>query len=65
MGCLVQEVVGRPYRDYFLPALSGVAFSQNGYCWNKEIHKKDGLVRLVMGSAPGRSGGATSGSSPP
>ncbi len=49
MALLVQEVVGLQYQDYYLPALAGVGFSQNGYCWNKEINKKDGLVRLVMG----------------
>jgi hypothetical protein len=49
MALLVQEVVGLPYRRYWLPALAGVAFSQNGYCWNKEIAKKDGLVRMVFG----------------
>ena len=49
MALLVQEIVGTAYRDYYLPALAGVAFSQNGYCWNKEINKKDGLVRLVFG----------------
>lgn len=49
MALVIQEVVGLEYKGYFLPALSGVAFSQNGYCWNKEINKKDGLVRLVMG----------------
>jgi hypothetical protein len=49
MALLVQEVVGRPYGRYWLPALSGVGFSQNGYCWNKDIGKRDGLVRLVFG----------------
>ena len=49
MALLVQEVVGRRYGEYYLPALAGVGFSQNGYCWNKEINKKDGLVRLVFG----------------
>lgn len=49
MALLVQEVVGERYQYYYLPAMAGVAFSQNGYCWNKEINKKDGLVRLVMG----------------
>lgn len=49
MALLVQEVVGRPYRHYWLPAMAGVGFSQNGYCWNREMLKKDGLVRLVFG----------------
>ena len=49
MALLVQEVVGRAYRHYWLPAMAGVGFSQNGYCWNDEMRKKDGLVRLVFG----------------
>lgn len=49
MGLLIQEVVGQKYLNYYLPAMAGVGFSQNGYCWNKEISKKDGLVRLVFG----------------
>jgi hypothetical protein len=49
MALLVQEVVGRPYRHYWLPAAAGVGFSQNGYCWNKQMAKRDGLVRLVFG----------------
>jgi pyruvate,water dikinase len=49
MALLVQEVVGRAYGHYWLPAMAGVGFSQNGYCWNREMLKKDGLVRLVFG----------------
>ncbi|PIU55015.1 MAG: hypothetical protein COS89_08495 [Deltaproteobacteria bacterium CG07_land_8_20_14_0_80_38_7] len=49
MALLVQEVVGTRYEKYYLPAMAGVGFSQNGYCWNKEINKSDGLVRLVFG----------------
>lgn len=49
MAVLIQEVVGTAFKNYYLPAAAGVGFSQNGYCWNKEINKKDGLVRLVFG----------------
>lgn len=49
MALVIQPVVGRRYGNYFLPAMAGVGFSQNGYCWNKEIKKGDGLVRLVFG----------------
>jgi hypothetical protein len=49
MAVLLQEIVGSTYRNYYPPAMAGVAFSQNGYCWNKEINKKDGLVRLIFG----------------
>lgn len=49
MALVIQGVVGRRYEGYYLPAMAGVAFSQNGYSWNKEISRKDGLVRLVFG----------------
>ncbi len=49
MAIVIQEVVGQSFGRYFFPALSGVGFSQNGYCWNKNIKKHDGLVRLVFG----------------
>lgn len=49
MAILIQEVVGQKYKNYYLPAMAGVAFSQNGYCWNKSIKKEDGLIRLVFG----------------
>lgn len=49
MAILLQEAVGREYGGYFLPLMAGVGFSSNGYCWNKEIKKDDGLVRLVFG----------------
>jgi len=49
MAILLQEAVGLEYEGYFLPLMAGVGFSQNGYCWNKEIRKEDGLVRLVFG----------------
>lgn len=49
MALLIQQVVGKKYKNYYLPAMAGVAFSQNGYCWNREIKKEDGLVRLVFG----------------
>jgi hypothetical protein len=49
MAVLVQEVVGLPFKRFWLPAVAGVGFSQNGYCWNSDMKKKDGLVRLVFG----------------
>lgn len=49
MAVVIQGVVGRRYKHYYLPAMAGVAFSQNGYCWNKDMRKEDGLVRLVFG----------------
>jgi len=49
MAVVVQEVVGRTFNGYFLPAMAGVGFSQNGYCWTDDIKRSDGLVRLVFG----------------
>lgn len=49
MAILVQEAIGSEYQGYFLPLMAGVGFSQNGYRWNPEIKKEDGLVRLVFG----------------
>ena len=49
MGIMIQEVVGRGSVDYFLPAFSGVAFSNNEFRWSSRIKREDGLVRLVPG----------------
>ena len=49
MGIMIQEVVGRPVGKYFLPACSGVAFSNNEFRWSARIRRSDGLIRLVPG----------------
>jgi hypothetical protein len=49
MGILVQEVVGQRVGKYFLPACSGVAFSNNEFRWSARISRSDGLIRLVPG----------------
>lgn len=49
MAILLQEAIGREYQGYFMPLMAGVGFSQSGYCWNKEIKREEGLVRLVFG----------------
>jgi hypothetical protein len=49
MGIMLQEVVGQSIGKYFLPACSGVAFSNNEYRWSPRIKRGDGLVRLVPG----------------
>lgn len=49
MGILIQEVVGTRVGKYFLPAFSGVAFSNNEFRWSPRIKREDGLVRLVPG----------------
>ncbi|HSE47822.1 MAG TPA: PEP/pyruvate-binding domain-containing protein [Terriglobales bacterium] len=49
MGVLIQEVVGKQVGKYFLPAWSGVAFSNNEFRWSARIERSDGLARLVPG----------------
>jgi hypothetical protein len=49
MGILIQEVVGQAVGKYFLPACSGVAFSNNEFRWSARISRRDGLIRLVPG----------------
>jgi pyruvate,water dikinase len=49
MGIMIQEVVGQPVGKYFLPACSGVAFSNNEFRWSERIKREDGLIRLVPG----------------
>ena len=49
MGIMIQEVVGQEVDDYFLPACSGVAFSNNEFRWSARIRREDGLIRLVPG----------------
>ena len=49
MGIMIQEVVGQKVGKYFLPACSGVAFSNNEFRWSARISRGDGLVRLVPG----------------
>lgn len=49
MGVLIQKVVGRKYRQYFLPLWAGVAFSRNEFPWSPRIRREDGLARMVFG----------------
>ena len=49
MAILVQRVAGMPYKNYFFPALAGVAFSRNLYAWTNRIDPKQGVIRLVFG----------------
>jgi hypothetical protein len=49
MGIMLQEVVGTRVGRYFLPAFSGVAFSNNEFRWSPRIKREDGLIRLVPG----------------
>ncbi len=49
MGIMIQEVVGQTLGKYFLPACSGVAFSNNEFRWSARIKRGDGLIRMVPG----------------
>ncbi|MHC4949312.1 MAG: PEP/pyruvate-binding domain-containing protein [Planctomycetota bacterium] len=49
MGILIQEVVGTRVGDYFMPACSGVAFSNNEFRWSPRLQREDGLIRMVPG----------------
>ncbi len=49
MGVMIQEVVGTRIGEHFLPAFSGVAFSNNEFRWSARIKRDDGLLRLVPG----------------
>ena len=49
MGIMIEEVVGSAVGKYFLPACSGVAFSNNEFRWSARIKRGDGLIRLVPG----------------
>jgi hypothetical protein len=49
MGILIQQVVGSRIGKYFLPAFSGVAFSNNEFRWSPRIKRRDGLLRMVPG----------------
>ncbi len=46
---MIQEVVGTRVGRYFLPAFSGVAFSNNEFRWSPRIRREDGLLRIVPG----------------
>ena len=49
MGILIQEVVGTRVGRYWLPAFSGVGFSNNEFRWSARIKREDGLLRMVPG----------------
>lgn len=49
MGIMIQEVVGTRVGKYYLPAFSGVAFTNNEFRWSPRIKREDGLVRIVPG----------------
>ncbi|HEU0295942.1 MAG TPA: PEP/pyruvate-binding domain-containing protein [Anaerolineales bacterium] len=49
MAILLQEVQGERHRQYFFPALAGVAYSYSPIVWNTALKREEGFMRLVMG----------------
>jgi hypothetical protein len=49
MALLVQRVTGSLFKDLYMPAAAGVAFSYNAYRWNQDIDPDAGMMRIVMG----------------
>ncbi|MDR2156761.1 MAG: PEP/pyruvate-binding domain-containing protein [Clostridiales Family XIII bacterium] len=49
MALLVQRVTGSLFKDLYMPAAAGVAFSYNAYRWNQSIDPAAGMIRIVMG----------------
>ncbi len=49
MAVLIQTVEGNRFGDYYLPDISGVAFSHNQYRWSPQIRAEEGFIRLVWG----------------
>ncbi|MDV7390958.1 PEP/pyruvate-binding domain-containing protein, partial [Arthrospira platensis SPKY1] len=49
MAVLVQRVQGERYGRYFLPIVSGIAFSQTPVRWHPKIKHADGFLRMVWG----------------
>jgi len=49
MSVLIQQVVGSRHGNYFFPAVGGVAFSRNQFCWTTKIDPADGVARIVQG----------------
>ncbi len=49
MCVIIQPVQGQRYGNFFLPTISGVAYSQNPYRWGPKIRREDGFLRLVWG----------------
>ena len=49
MAILLQEVQGARHRQYYFPALAGVAYSYSPIVWNTRLKREEGFMRLVMG----------------
>ncbi len=49
MCVIIQPVQGQRYGRYFLPTVSGVAFSDNPFRWSPKIRREEGFLRMVWG----------------
>lgn len=49
MAILLQEVQGHRHRQYYFPAMAGVAYSYSPIVWNTRLKREEGFTRLVMG----------------
>lgn len=49
MCVIIQPVKGQRYGRYFLPTVSGVAFSDNPFRWSPKIRREEGFLRMVWG----------------
>jgi hypothetical protein len=49
MAILLQEVQGQRHRQYYFPAMAGVAYSTSPFVWNPRFRREEGFMRLVMG----------------
>lgn len=49
MCVIIQPVQGKRYGRYFLPTVSGVAFSNNPFRWSPKIRREEGFLRMVWG----------------
>ncbi|MBN2117025.1 MAG: PEP/pyruvate-binding domain-containing protein [Anaerolineales bacterium] len=49
MAILLQEVQGHRHRQYYFPAVAGVAYSYSPIVWNTRLKREEGFMRLVMG----------------
>ncbi len=49
MAILLQEVQGERHRQYYFPAMAGVAYSYSPIVWNPRLRREEGFARLVMG----------------
>ena len=49
MAILLQEVQGEHHRNYYFPAVAGVAYSLSPIIWNPRLRREEGFMRIVMG----------------